>query len=298
MHDAIIIGGSFAGLAAATQFGRARRDVLVLDTELPRNRFSPAAHGLLGQEGHSPAEILAAARRQLAAYSTVAVERAEAVSAARRDDAAFTVETAAGEVHAARQLILAHGVTDQLPDIPGFGDCWGLSVLHCPYCHGYEFADRRLGLLLRQGLAVQRARFYSEWSRDLTIFTDGEPVDDLVRGALRELGAGIDETSVLRLEHEDGRLRTVVTAAGERPLDALFAHPRTAFSCNIGVDLGCAVAEGVTGPYFTVDGMHRTSVAGVYAAGDIARPAHNLSYAIADGAGAGICAHQERFEDR
>lgn len=296
MHDVIIIGGSFAGLTAATQLGRARRDVLVLDTELPRNRFSDAAHGLLGHEGHPPATILAAARAQLQVYPGISLRNAEAIAAARSDEG-FTVETAEGDRLQARKLILAHGVSDQLAPIPGLAECWGRTVLHCPYCHGFEVADRRLGMLVRHGMELQLARLYREWSSQLTMFSNGAVVDELVREGLDELGVPLVEGLVLRIDHEDGQLQAVVTADEEVQLDALFAPAPTEFTSRIGIDLGCAVDEGPVGPFFVTDGHGLTSIAGVYAAGDIIRQAHSLGFAVADGVAAGVAAHHALLED-
>ncbi|HEV7277308.1 MAG TPA: NAD(P)/FAD-dependent oxidoreductase [Devosiaceae bacterium] len=295
MHDVIIIGGSFAGLTAATQLGRARRDVLVLDTGLPRNRFSEAAHGLLGHDGKPPADILEAAREQLGVYGSVTIRDAEA-AAASRSDGGFAVETADGDTVRGRKLILAHGVSDQLAPIPGLAECWGRTVLHCPYCHGFEMADRRLGMLVRRGMELQLARLYRDWSSQLTMFSNGAIVDDLVRAGLDELGVPLVESLVLRIDHEEGHLKAVETADEQVQLDALFAPAPTDFTSRIGIDLGCAVDEGPVGPFFTTDGHGLTSVDGVYAAGDIIRQAHSLGFAVADGVAAGVAAHHALLE--
>lgn len=296
-HDVIIIGGGFAGLTAATQLGRARRDVLVLDTGLPRNRFSDAAHGLLGHDGQPPATILDAARRQLRAYPSVAMREAAAISASR-GSGGFAVELDNGGTLQGRLLILAHGVSDQLAPIPGLAECWGRTVLHCPYCHGFEVADRRLGMLVRRGMELQLARLYREWSNQLTLFSNGAIIDDLVREGLDALGVPLVESLVLRLEHEDGQLRAVVAADEEVQLDALFAPAPTDFTSRIGIDLGCATEEGPVGPFYTVDSHGLTSIEGVYAAGDIARPTHTLGFAVADGVAAGVAAHHALVDDQ
>lgn len=289
MHDVIIIGGSFAGLAAATQLGRARRDTLVLDTGLPRNRFSPAAHGILGHDGVPPREILAKARAQLLAYPKVRIHEGEAVAATGKLDD-FAVTLASGESLQARRLILAHGVTDTLPDVPGLWECWGRTVLHCPYCHGYEVADRKLGALVPPQFLGHVAPLYAEWSQDLTLFSNGQPVDDETRAGLKK---PLIETPVARIEHEGDQIRAVILADGHRvPIDALFVPPSTKPSSPIAASLGCEFAEAHNGPYVVVDPMQRTSVEGVYAAGDITRGMHNASFALADGVGAGTASHQ------
>lgn len=293
MHDVIIIGGSFAGLAAATQLGRARRDVLVLDTGSPRNRFAAHSHGFFSRDGMPPLELIEEARRQLGTYPTATVREALAVGAARRDDGNFDVSLEGGETLEARQLVLAYGMTDDLSSLPdGSEACWGKSMFFCPYCHGFEFGDRRLGLLLRHGDALLMSRLYREWTSDFTLFTDGAAMDEVVRKSLIDDGVAIDDDAVMALEHDDGALRRVVTASGSVPLDALFTHPPARFSTNLGVELGCETKEGGMGPFLVVDFTQETTVRGVFAAGDIARPAPSISYAVADGVMAGTAAHR------
>jgi len=291
MHDVIIIGGSFAGLSAALQLGRARRDVVVLDTGLPRNRFASAAHGLLGQEGRAPSDILDDARRQMRAYATVTFRQVAAVGASRIDGG-FSIRIEGGEAIEGARLVLAHGIIDDLPPIQGLAECWGRTVLHCPYCHGYEVRDLRIGMLVGEGHETMAARLYRDWSRDLTLFSNGRPLDAAVRDELAALGVRIVDSPVISLGHKDGKLERVVCNEGAVELDAMFAHSETRFSTPVGLELGCKTTQGYIGPYFTVGDLHETSVAGVYAAGDVARPGHNLAYAISDGAGAGAAVHR------
>lgn len=291
MHDVIIIGGSFAGLAAATQLGRARRTVVVLDTGLPRNRFAAHSHGFLTRDGAPPLEMLAEARRQLETYPSVKLRTGKAI-AANQVETGFDVELDGGERLSARKLILAHGMADDLSILPGIEDCWGKTVFFCPYCHGFEFADRRLGLLLRHGDALDLARFYKEWTDTFTLFTNGAQVDAIVRQTLADMQVAIIDDTVLNLEHEAGELRAVVTAEGSIPLDALFTHPPTRFTTNLGTELGCDTKDGALGPFYVTDEYQETTIPGVYAAGDIARPAPSISYAVADGVAAGVFAHR------
>ena len=149
-YEAVVVGGSFAGLSAAMQLGRARRRVLVVDAGLPRNRVAHASHGFLGQDGRTPAEILETARAQVLAYATVEFRADEAMQAsaiAATPNALFDVALASGRTARAKRLVLATGIIDDLPDIPGLRERWGRSVLHCPYCHGYEVRDRPLGVM-------------------------------------------------------------------------------------------------------------------------------------------------------
>src|SRR5438093_11887604 len=175
LNDVIIIGGSFAGLAAALQLGRARRKATVLDTGLPRNRFARHSHGLLGHDHKPPLDILAEARRQLARYPTIKLvnARAESISGAIDN---FSVLTADGESLRARRLILSYGVTDQMPDVPGFAEGWGTSIVPCPYCDGFEVADQHWGLVWSGPQSHQSVRLFHDWTDKLTVFADGQDI--------------------------------------------------------------------------------------------------------------------------
>lgn len=292
MHDVIIIGGSFAGLAAATQLGRARRDVVVLDTGLPRNRFAAHSHGFFTRDGTPPLELVAEARRQLEPYGTVAMRDARAVGVRKGDDG-FDIELETGDELSSRRLILAYGMTDDLSVLPaGAEACWGKSMFFCPYCHGFEFGDRKLGLLLRHGDALLLSRLYREWTGDFTLFTNGAAMDENVRKALLDDGVAIDDDVIMTLEHEGGELRRVVTASGSVPLDALFTHPPAHMSSGIGIDLGCETRPASMGDILLVDQLQQTTVDGVFAAGDAAHPAPSISYAVAGGVMAGTAAHR------
>jgi thioredoxin reductase len=170
MFDVIIVGGSYAGMAAALQLVRARRKVLVIDAGQRRNRFASSSHGFLTRDGESPDAIAAEAKKQLLAYPTVTWEGGKAVSAAGKVDA-FSVEAEKGETYEARRLILATGITDILPDIPGLVERWGKTVFHCPYCHGYELNEGRLGVLATGPLSVHQALMIPDWGKT-TFFTN------------------------------------------------------------------------------------------------------------------------------
>jgi thioredoxin reductase len=292
MYDVIIIGGAFAGLSAATQLGRARRKVLVLDTSLPRNRFAAHSHGFFTRDGSPPLELLAEARRQLAAYGTVELRNARATGISGQADSFVVALEGAGPV-SSRRIILAHGMTDDLSALPPGADaCWGKSVFTCPYCHGYEFGDQRLGLLYRMGDPLEMVRFYKEWTATFTLFTNGNPIEPHASKALAEMNVPIVDDPVLRLEHDAGNLRAIVTASGSIPLDAMFAHPPARLSTTIGVDLGCQTKEGHVGPFYAVDATQMTTVPGIYAAGDAANPMPSISYAVSAGVAAGTFAHR------
>lgn len=295
-YDVIIAGGSFAGLSAAMQLARARRRVLILDTGLPRNRFAHASHGFLGQDGRTPAEILETGRAQVLAYPTAELRQDAAVHAAERDGT-FEVSLASGGVVRARRVVLATGIVDELPDLPGLRERWGQSVLHCPYCHGYEVADRRLGVLAAGEANLHQALLLPDWSGDVTLFTNGtfEP-DAAQRHALAARGARVEPRRVVGLLGPGVELEGV-RVSGEGgdeiiPLDALFTTSRTRMASPLADQLGCAFDEGAFGPVVRTDASKETSVPGVYAAGDMARSPHTVTWAAADGVTAGIAVHR------
>lgn len=297
-YDAIIIGGSFAGLSAAMQLARARRRVLVIDAGLPRNRFSEASHGFLGQDGKPPHVILSEAIRQLRAYPTFDLVQGEALTA-RQAEGGFTVALADGREERAARLILATGLKDELPPIPGLRERWGVTVLHCPYCHGYEVGDRALGVLANHPHAMHQATLIPDWG-PTTYFTQGvfEP-DEEQAARLAARGVRIERSPVVELLGKTPELEAVRLGDGRIvPLEALFTVPRTSMSSPLAEQLGCAFEEGTVGPYIRVDEWKSTTVPGVYAAGDAASPTHNATLASAAGVLAGIGVHQSLIAEK
>lgn len=294
MHDVIIVGGSFAGIAAALQLARARRRVLVLDSGTPRNRCAPHAHGVLGHDGRPPAELLADARTQLLHYPTVRLLHTTAEQVTQDADGVFQVTPRDGELLAARRLILASGVRDTLPPITGLAERWGVSVVHCPYCYGYEVAGGRLGVLARNELAGHQAWMIRDWSETVALFTNSCVVlSDAQRAALTERGVTIIDGDVASVTGPGTQIEHVTLTDGRViPLDALFVAPQTHLASPLAEQLGCALAVGAIGPFIQTDEQQATTVPGVFAAGDAARTLHTITGAMADGALAGVFAHQ------
>ena len=289
--DVIVIGGSFAGLSAALQLARARRRVLLIDAGEPRNRFATAAHGFLGQDGVAPHVIRATARAQLAAYPTVRFHQGLATQAEASLEG-FGVTCADGSTHHAARLILATGVRDELPAVPGIGERWGRTVLHCPYCHGYELQGAPVGVLAGHEKSAHQAALLPDWG-PTTYFTQGafEP-DDEQAALLAARGVTIERTPVVALLGEAPALTGVRLADGRVvSLGGLFVAPRTDPG-PLARQLGCAVDDGMTGPLIRVDAMQQTTVPGVYAAGDAATAMHNATFASAAGVMAGVATHQ------
>jgi thioredoxin reductase len=292
-YEVIVIGGSFAGLSAALQLARARRCVLVLDSGKPRNRFAQSSHGLFGHDGQPPSDILANARSQLLSYPTVSFVE-DLVTHAVKTSEKYAVATASGDVHSAPRLILATGVSDDLSTIPGMEERWGISVLHCFYCHGYEVAERRLGVLATSERSLQTAILLPDWSEHVTFFTNGAlNLSPDQQSELRARGVSVEAASVVALLGDAPVLSGLRLADGRIvSVDAVFISPRTRMASPLAEQLGCEFEEGPSGPFIRTGADKQTSVRGVYAAGDAARPGHNASWAAADGVTAGISAHQ------
>ncbi len=292
MHDVIIVGAGFAGLSAALPLAAARRRVLLLDDGRPRNRFAHISHGVIGHDGIDPAAIRAAALDQLAAYPTV--ERIHVTATEpRRDGRSFTLRLEDGRELAARKLILASGVADQLPDLDGLQERWGATVLHCAYCHGWEVRDRPLGVLATSAASWNMAALIPDWG-PTTYFTQGRFEPDPEQAQfLERRKVTIERTPVEALLGEAPQLDAVRLADGrELPLHALFTATRWAVASPHAGQLGCAFEEAMNGSFVRVDEWQETSVAGVYAAGDMARAMHNASLAAADGSLASVGAHR------
>ncbi|WEX77743.1 NAD(P)/FAD-dependent oxidoreductase [Sinorhizobium numidicum] len=287
-NDVAIVGGSYAGLAAALQLARARRSVVVVDAGHRRNRFAGTSHGFLTRDGEAPASIAESGRQQLLAYPDVRFVEGVA-EMARPEGEGFNISLQ-GENLSARRLILATGVVDELPAIPGLRERWGRTVFHCPYCHGHELARGQIGVLATGPHAFYQAMMLPDWG-STTLFINGAFEPDASQSAmLAARGVKIEKEPVVELEDSKA---TVILADGRKvSLDGLFVAPRTRMASDLPEALGCAFEEGPMGPFIRTDPMKATSVAGVYACGDAARAAGSVSHAVGDGVTAGMAAHQ------
>lgn len=290
MFDAIIVGGSYAGQSAALQLARARRSILVIDEGQRRNRFAAHSHGFLGQDGSDPAEIADRARAQLLAYPNVTWRADRAESAERLDDG-FAVTGKDGVRHQARAIVLATGIKDGLPELPGLAERWGRAVFHCPYCHGYELNSGQIGVLAVSEISMHHALMLPDWGTT-TFFLNGafEPSPEQL-AQLAARGVTVEREKIRALE---GDPIDVVLGDGRRiVLDGLFTATATDISTPIASQLGCDLAEGPTGRFIRTDEMKATSVPGVFACGDAARAAGNVALAVGDGAMAGAATHRK-----
>lgn len=287
-YDIIVVGGSYAGMAAALQLVRARRSVLVIDAGLRRNRFASHSYGFLGQDGVDPAELAQAARRQLEVYSTLTwVEgTAEAASGEKEQ---FTITTGNGERFSGRRLLFATGVSDTLPTIEGLPERWGKSVFHCPYCHGYELNQGHIGVIATGPMSLHQAQLIPEWG-EVTFFTnDAVTLDDATRADLAVRGVTIEGVSIERL---DGHADVILTDERRLSFAGLFTTSRNAPSTPIAETLGCGLQETPFGVQIQTNDSKETTLPGAFACGDVARVPHSVSLAVADGAWAGAQLHR------
>jgi thioredoxin reductase len=294
-YDVVIVGGGPAGLSAALMLGRCRRSVLLCDTGRPRNRASKAIHGYLTRDGTPPAEFLAIARAQLQQYTTVELRDIE-VLAAECQESRFVMTLAGGERVASRKLLLATGVVDILPELPGISDLYGRSVFHCPYCDAWELRDQPLAIYGPGERGVGLSLEMTAWSRDLVLFTDGDSeIDEKDRTRLERHGIALREERVARLDGDDGVLKAVVLASGEAvPRRALFFTLGQEQRSQLAIDLGCEFNDKGTvrtGRYET------THLKGLFVAGDASRAVQWVVVAAAEGAEAAFAINTDLIKE-
>lgn len=286
LFDVIIIGGSYAGLAAAMALGRALKQVLIIDDAQPCNNQTPQSHNFLTRDGEKPAAIASIGRQQVQAYTTVQFINGLAVKAAKTKDG-FMVETAQGASFKACKLVIATGIKDVLPAIDGLQQCWGISALHCPYCHGYEVKQQPTGIVANGETAMELARLIYNWTDELTIFTNGpSTLTPEQADKLKSRNINVIEDAIRRLEHIDGYIQNIVFANGTKhPLKALYVRSPFKQHSDIPQQLSCALTED---GYIQVDALQATTINGVFACGDNASRMRTVANAVAAGTTAGI----------
>lgn len=278
MYDAVIVGGGSAGLSAALMLGRARRSVLVVDSEEPRNAPAAHMHGFPSRDGTAPTEFLRSTREQLSTYD-VSTITGRVLSAEKVTDG-FRLTLDDGTHAGARHLLATTGIVDILPDVPGLSAHWGREVVHCPYCHGWELAERRIGVLASGPMSIHQALLFRQWTARLTVLlhTQSPPTAEQEE-QLAARGIRIVTGEVARVETSDGRLSGVRLATGEHiDLDALavapLAAPRADFLRQLGLDPQPHPSG--TGEHVPADEMGRTQIEGVWVAGNLTNPALNV----------------------
>ena len=293
--EVIIIGGSYAGLSAAMALGRALRDVLIIDSGLPCNRYTPYAHNLLTHDGTPPAIIAEESKNQVLNYETIKFVNDLAISG-KKSDKGYIISTKSGNEFSARKLIFATGIKDIMPKIDGFEECWGKTILHCPYCHGYEVRNEKTGIFANGDMAFQFARLINNWTKELTIFTNGPST--LSEEQTRQIGKNnitIVQHEISHLEHQDGKMQQVVFKdQSTLPIKASYARPEFEQHSKIPQELGCELTEQ---GLIQVSTFQQTNLKGIFACGDNSSPLRAISCAIAAGNIAGAMANHEMVEE-
>ncbi|MGD7707861.1 NAD(P)/FAD-dependent oxidoreductase [Microlunatus sp. Y2014] len=285
--DVIVIGGGAAGLSAALMLGRARRRTLVVDAGRPRNRFAAHMHGVLGHDGRDPAELLAIGRTEAERYGVAVTEgRVERIDP-NEDD--VTVALSSGETVLARAVIVATGMSDRLPDVPGLAERWGTTVLHCPYCHGWEVRDKRLAVLAADPMALHQVQLVRQWSARVTLLAGGsDPLEPDVEQRLLSRGIDIVTEPVVEVLG-DGATMTGVRLADGRivGVDAIFTQGQPVFHDDFLAHLDPARTESPMGAGLAVDEMYKTSIHRVWAAGNVVNAGATVPVSSAAGSMAG-----------
>lgn len=287
-YEVIIIGGSYSGLSAAMALGRASRNTLVLDSGKPCNRQTPHSHNFLTQDGETPAAISAKAKEQVMAYPTVNLKTDKVLTATKSENT-FTIVTENGSTYFSKKLLIATGLNDLMPDINGFSECWGISIIHCPYCHGYEFKSQKTAVMINGAMAEHFIPVLLQWTKDIVLFTNGPAnLSDGFLDKLRQYDIPLIQTEIESVQHHSGLLESITLKNGDVHLvTVMYAKIPAIQNNSIAEDLGCGINE--TG-LIEVDDFKKTNIDGVFAAGDCTVMARSIATAVENGtrAGAGI----------
>jgi thioredoxin reductase len=284
-YEVIIIGGSYAGLSAAMALGRASRNTLIIDSNLPCNRHTPHSHNFITQDGETPAAISAKAKEQVMQYPAIQFLKDKALTGTKTEDS-FTITTESGKAFTSKKLMFASGVKDIMLPINGLEDCWGISVIHCPYCHGYEVKGQKTAILANGDAAIHYVKLLLQWAKNLTLFTNGDAQFDADQLAkLKEYNVGIVEGKIDKLKHSKGYIEEIIMQNGDvHPFKVMYFKPANEQHCNIPQQLGCELNEF---GYIVTDDFQRTTVEGTYAGGDCTTMMRSVANAVAQGSKAG-----------
>lgn len=294
-YDVIIVGGSYSGLAAGMALGRALRKVLIIDSGNPCNKQTPYSHNFLTNDGKPPKEIALLAKQQVLQYDTVEFLDALATTGSKTENG-FEIRVETGQTFTARKLVFATGIKDIFPDIPGFAESWGKTVIHCPYCHGYEVRGQKTGILANGDTAFELATLISNWTNDLAIYTNGlSSLTEQQAAKLKKHKINIVETGIDRLQHKSGYIQNIIFQNGKKAsLKALYARPAFIQHSIIPQSLGCELTpEG----YIKVDAAQRTTIDGLYACGDNTSRMRTVANAVSMGTTTGLMLNKELIEE-
>jgi len=293
--DVIIIGGSYSGLATAMALGRALRYVLIIDSGKPCNRQTPHSHNFLTQDGKTPKEISLLAKQQVLAYGTITFFDGFATEGLKTKNG-FEIQVETGDVFSANKLVFATGIKDIMPSIKGFSECWGISVLHCPYCHGYEVKNETTGVLGNGEYGFEFSKLISNWTKDLTLFTNGISTLTLEQIAkLEKRQIKIVEKEIEKLGHINGQLQNIHFKDGSiSETNAIYTRLPFEQHCTIPAQIGCELSdEG----YFKIDPNLETTIKGVFACGDNVTRMRTVANSVAMGTTAGMMVNKELIDE-
>ena len=289
--DVIIVGGSYSGLAAAMALGRALRKVLIIDSGKPCNVQTPHSHNFLTQDGKTPKEISSLAKQQVEKYDTVKFFKGVAQKG-NKSAKGFDIQVDSGEIFSARKIIFATGIKDTMPDIEESYSCWGISLLHCPYCHGYEVRNEKTGILANGDSGFEFSMLISNWTNDLTLYTNGpSTLSDPQTKKLKEHNIKIEDRHLARFDHINGQIQNIVFKDGSKTsLKAMYARVSFEQHCTLPEALGCEITED---GYIKVDGFQKTTIEGIFAVGDSTTRMRTIANAVAMGTTAGTVVNKE-----
>lgn len=289
--DAIIIGGSYSGLAAGMALGRALKKVLIIDSGKPANAQTPHSHNFLTQDGNTPKGIAALGKQQVEKYKNVSFYNGLALNGTKIENG-FEITTETGDKFQATKLIFATGIKDIMSKIDGFAECWGISAIHCPYCHGYEVRNAKTGILGNGDYAFELSKMIANWTKDLTIYTNGKST--FTNEQVQKLSShtiSFVEKEIKKLDHIKGQIQNIEFVDGtSSPLTALYSPRPFVQHCTIPESLGCVLNED---GYIKVTSFQETSVEGIYACGDNTTKMRTVANAVAMGTTAGMSASKK-----
>lgn len=289
--EVIIIGGSYAGLSAAMALGRASRKTLVIDSGLPCNRHTPHSHNFLTRDGEKPEVLRSIAKDQVAQYPTVTLINDKVINALKTTEG-FEVINSSGLHFTGKKILFSTGIYDTMPKIDGFEDCWGISSVHCPYCHGYEFKGKKTGILGNGEAAYHYAVLLGQWTDDLVIFSNGAfEVTPQQASAISQRNITVIDDEICCVRHNKGYIDEVVLKDGAtHQIHVLYHRPDFIQHSDLPQTLGCTIDDN---GYIQTDFLQKTSVEGIYAAGDCSAPMRSVANAVAAGSKAGAAINIE-----
>ncbi len=294
--EVIIVGGSYAGLSAGLALGRSLRKTLIIDSGKPCNRQTPHSHNFLTQDGKKPWDIANLGKKQVAAYDSVSFLNELAIDG-KKTDTGFEIRTESGTVFQAKKLIFATGIKDIMPEIKGFAECWGISVIHCPYCHGYEFRGQKTVIMADAERAFHLAAMVNNLTDQIAILSSdkaefsAEQLHKLEKNNIR-----IIEDEIVEIEHEKGQLKTLHFASGQNQhFDAMYASIPFEQHSNLPTKLGCELTEE---GFIKTDEFQNASIKGIFACGDNTSYFRSVAQAVYKGNATGAMVNWELTEEQ